>query len=29
MKLFRTKLPGCVVVERAVFGDERCVFYEG
>ena len=29
MKLVKTKLPGCVVVEPAVFGDERGFFYEG
>ena len=29
MKVIRTKLPGCVVVEPAVFGDERGFFYEG
>ena len=29
MKLVRTKLPGCVVIEPAVFGDERGFFYEG
>ena len=29
MKLIETKLPGCVVIEPAVFGDERGYFYEG
>ena len=29
MKVIRTKLPGCVVIEPAVFGDERGFFYEG
>jgi dTDP-4-dehydrorhamnose 3,5-epimerase len=29
MKVIKTKLPGCVVVEPAVFGDERGFFYEG
>ncbi len=28
MKVIRTKLPGCVVIEPAVFGDERGFFYE-
>ena len=28
MKLIETKLPGCVVIEPAVFGDERGVFFE-
>ena len=29
MKLIETKLPGCMVIEPAVFGDERGYFYEG
>lgn len=29
MKLIRTELAGCVVIEPAVFGDERGFFYEG
>ena len=29
MKLIKTRLPGCVVIEPAVFGDERGFFYEG
>ena len=29
MKIIETKLPGCVVIEPAVFGDERGYFYEG
>ena len=29
MKLVETGLPGCVVIEPAVFGDERGYFYEG
>ena len=29
MKVIETKLPGCVVIEPAVFGDERGFFYEG
>ena len=29
MKLIETGLPGCVVIEPAVFGDERGFFYEG
>ena len=28
MKLIKTRLPGCVVIEPAVFGDERGCFYE-
>lgn len=28
MKVVKTKLPGCVVVEPAVFGDERGFFFE-
>jgi dTDP-4-dehydrorhamnose 3,5-epimerase len=28
MKIVETKLPGCVVIEPAVFGDERGFFYE-
>lgn len=28
MKLLQTELPGCVIVEPAVFGDERGFFYE-
>ncbi|WP_426788908.1 dTDP-4-dehydrorhamnose 3,5-epimerase [Xanthomonas campestris] len=28
MKLLKTDLPGCIVIEPAVFGDERGVFYE-
>lgn len=28
MKLIETKLPGCVVIEPKVFGDERGFFYE-
>lgn len=28
MKIVQTELPGCVVVEPAVFGDERGFFYE-
>lgn len=28
MKIIATKLPGCVVVEPAVFGDERGFFFE-
>ena len=28
MKLIETALPGCVVIEPAVFGDERGVFFE-
>jgi dTDP-4-dehydrorhamnose 3,5-epimerase len=28
MKVTKTKLPGCVVVEPAVFGDERGFFFE-
>ncbi len=29
MKRIQTDLPGCVVIEPAVFGDERGFFYEG
>ena len=29
MKVIETGLPGCVVIEPAVFGDERGFFYEG
>ena len=29
MKIIETRLPGCVVIEPAVFGDERGYFYEG
>ena len=29
MKLIETELPGCLVIEPAVFGDERGYFYEG
>ena len=29
MKVIDTGLPGCVVIEPAVFGDERGFFYEG
>ena len=29
MKVIKTRLPGCVVIEPAVFGDERGFFYEG
>lgn len=29
MKLIETALPGCVVIEPAVYGDERGFFYEG
>ena len=29
MKLIETRLPGCLVIEPAVFGDERGYFYEG
>ena len=29
MKVIETGLPGCVVIEPAVFGDERGYFYEG
>ena len=29
MKLIQTRLPGCVVIEPAVFGDERGYVYEG
>jgi dTDP-4-dehydrorhamnose 3,5-epimerase len=29
MKVIETRLPGCVVIEPAVFGDERGYFYEG
>ncbi|MEO6155553.1 MAG: dTDP-4-dehydrorhamnose 3,5-epimerase [Thermomonas sp.] len=29
MKVIKTKLPGCVVIEPAVFSDERGYFYEG
>lgn len=29
MKVVRTDLPGCVVIEPKVFGDERGYFYEG
>ena len=29
LKLIRTNLPDCVVIEPAVFGDERGFFYEG
>ncbi|QIL20081.1 dTDP-4-dehydrorhamnose 3,5-epimerase [Thermomonas sp. HDW16] len=29
MKIIETKLSGCVVIEPAVFGDERGYFYEG
>lgn len=29
MKVIETRLPGCVVIEPAVFGDERGFFYEG
>ena len=29
MKIIETRLSGCVVVEPAVFGDERGFFYEG
>lgn len=28
MKIIETKLPGCVVIEPAVFGDERGFFFE-
>jgi len=28
LKVIQTKLPGCVVIEPAVFGDERGFFYE-
>ena len=28
MKVVETSLPGCVVIEPAVFGDERGVFFE-
>lgn len=28
MKVIETRLPGCVVIEPAVFGDERGFFYE-
>ena len=28
MKIIETSLPGCVVIEPAVFGDERGVFFE-
>ncbi|REN20592.1 dTDP-4-dehydrorhamnose 3,5-epimerase, partial [Mycobacterium tuberculosis] len=28
MKIVETKLPGCVVIEPAVFGDERGFFFE-
>ena len=28
MKLVETNLPGCVVIEPQVFGDERGFFYE-
>ncbi|SFS06834.1 dTDP-4-dehydrorhamnose 3,5-epimerase [Stenotrophomonas maltophilia] len=29
MKVIETRLPGCVVIEPAVFGDERGFFFEG
>ena len=29
MNVIETKLPGCVVIEPAVFGDDRGFFYEG
>ena len=29
MKVIATRLAGCVVIEPAVFGDERGYFYEG
>lgn len=29
MKIIETALPGCVLIEPAVFGDERGFFYEG
>ena len=29
MKIIETRLPGCVAIEPAVFGDERGFFYEG
>lgn len=29
MKVIQTRLPGCVVIEPAVFGDERGFFFEG
>ena len=29
MKVIETRLPGCVVIEPAVFGDARGFFYEG
>jgi deoxyxylulose-5-phosphate synthase len=28
MKVIETDLPGCVVIEPAVFGDERGLFFE-
>lgn len=28
MKIVETRLPGCVVIEPAVFGDERGYFFE-
>ena len=28
MKVIETSLPGCVVIEPAVFGDARGVFFE-
>ena len=28
MKVIQTRLPGCVVIEPSVFGDERGFFYE-
>nr|MBP7367973.1 dTDP-4-dehydrorhamnose 3,5-epimerase [Pseudoxanthomonas sp.] len=28
MKIIETSLPGCLVIEPAVFGDERGVFFE-
>lgn len=29
MRVIQTRLPGCVAIEPAVFGDERGFFYEG
>ncbi|MEO8670006.1 MAG: dTDP-4-dehydrorhamnose 3,5-epimerase [Tahibacter sp.] len=29
MKFVQTRLPGCIVIEPAVFGDDRGYFYEG
>ncbi len=29
MKVIETRLPGCVVIEPKVFGDERGFFFEG